>query len=316
MNFVQSITTWVKNNKLAAVLLGLLVFLFGRNLLNTFIGISGMTMQTASYQSRGDYGMVGAPAMMGKVGSYEMADSYYVPEPLPPSSSENRLVVFNSNMSLLVKNVAETTRSFINFTESIGGFMVNSNLSNPEEAATATLDLRVPSNQLEQALEYFRSASVKVVSENLSGQDVTDQFEDIDEKLRILRTNKARMEGIMAQASEISDIVNIQQQIFNLQSQIDSHVGRQQYLLKTSQLSSVTIYLSTDEFSLPYTPDEPWRPNVVFKRAVRSLVATLQNVGTLGIWVGVYSVLIVPAIVLIVIIKRKLISRKPMPPAK
>jgi len=194
--------------------------------------------------------------------------------------------------------VSQTVQMIKSHAESLGGYMVDANISNPIDAANGTITVRVPAENFETTLAYFRELSVKVVSENLQGTDVTDQFQDIGERLRILEGNKFRMEQLMAQTVEISDMIQIQQQIFQLQDQIDSLKGQQQYLSQTSRLAKVTVYLSTDELALPYAPSESWRPAVIFKQAVRSVLTHLQKLGTLVIWLVVYSIIWIPLFVL------------------
>jgi hypothetical protein len=176
--------------------------------------------------------------------------------------------------------------------------MVSSNVSSPEEAPTATLVIRVPSETLEQTLDYLRGQSIKVVSENLTGQDVTDQYVDYDKRIAILESTKAKFEQILESASEISDITNLNREIISIQNQIDSLKGQQEGLSKRAEMSKLTIYLSTDEIALPYAPSETFRPGVIFKLAIRSLISNLRTVATWLIWLGVYSLVIVPLVLL------------------
>src|SRR3989344_6040445 len=153
------------------------------------------------------------------------------------------MVVRNSNMSLKVTNVAYTIYQIVSYVENAGGYMVDSTLSNPEDATTGNITVRAPEESLDETLSYFRTLSVKVVSENLTGRDVTDQYQDIEERLRILEGNKRRFEEIMVSAGEISDILQIQKEVLVIQSQIDSLKGQQQLLSQTAKLSKVTVYL-------------------------------------------------------------------------
>jgi len=93
----------------------------------------------------------------------------------------------------------------------------------------------------------------------------------------------------MDQATRVSDLMEIQMQLTNIQQQIDSYKGQQNYLEQTSKLTSISVTLSTDELALPYAPDKAWRPEVIFKLAVRSLVGTLRGFGSAAIWIAVYS---------------------------
>ena len=204
----------------------------------------------------------------------------------------------------MAKKVVEVKKNILDYTTTNGGYMVSSNVSNPQDAPTASVIIRVPSDKLESALDYFHSLSVKVVSENLSGRDVTDQYVDIDARLKTLRSTKERFESILAQALEIKDITNLTREILSVQSQIDSYIGQQESLKQNASLAKLTIYMSTDELALPYAPSETFRPNVIFKLAVRSLIGFTRGLATWAIWIGVYAVVWVPALVIFIVIKR------------
>lgn len=237
------------------------------------------------------------PAGSSKTALREIAPLPLVPES-PPTTQTDRLVVQESNLSLVVKNVRESVDKIVDQAKSVGGYMVSSSLSQPEEAPYANVVVRVPSKNLKLVLEYFRSLAVKVSSENLYGYDVTDEYTDIEARLATLNKTKAKFEEIMNKAEKIQDILEVQRQLISLQDQIDSLKGRQQYLEKTAELAKITLYLSTDEFSLPYAPAAPFRPAVIFKYAIRSLVGTLRSGVKLLIWVVVYSVIWLPILLI------------------
>lgn len=297
---MSAIFVWIKNNKLTAVLI-LIVFYF--LLKNSF---SFFGYRTTTPLQRADYGYA-SKTMPGVGGAGEMmSDILPAPQEAPPTTDvKNRLVIKESYLSLLVNNVTDVQKQIIKKAEELGGYMVNSNLDNPQEAATATVIVRVPSTKLDQALDYFRGLSVKVISENLQGQDVTDQYVDIEARLLTLLKTKAKFEEIMDKATEIQDILNVQREIINLQSQIDALKGQQQYYEKSAQMAKLTVYLSTDELALPYAPSEAWRPEVIFKQAVRSLVGSLRKVGTAIIWLAVYSIIWIPVGIIVFLFYRK-----------
>jgi hypothetical protein len=104
--------------------------------------------------------------------------------------------------------------------------------------------------------------------------------------------------------------MSVQTQLMNIQSQIDSVKGQQKYLEQSAKLTKVTIYLATDEISLPYAPTNVWRPVVIFKTAVRSLIGTFQSIGSLTIWLVAYLPIIVPVVAVVYLIKRRQILTK------
>jgi len=122
--------------------------------------------------------------------------------------------------------------------------------------------------------------------------------------LETLYKTKAKFEEILDKADKVQDILQVQRELTNLQAKIDQLKGRKQYLEKTARLAKVTVYLSTDEWALPYQPAEAFRPQVIFKQAVRSLIKTLRGVAKLLIWIVVYLPVWGGIILLFVLIKR------------
>lgn len=291
---MNKIFSWIKSNILTVILIVIILFLIGSRQNSSFgvsnmRGVSSLSVPTAGGVSEMAY---------GDVSQKSMAVSLPQPDFTPQADVTNRMVIQNSDMSLLVKDVPKARDEIINFAQDNGGYMVNSSISNPTDAPSATVIIRVKSAKIKQALEYFRSIAVKVVSENLEGYDVTDQYVDVEKRIAILEESKVQIQNILKEAREISDISNLTQQILNLQSQIDSYKGQQESLAKNADLAKISIYLSTDEIALPYAPSDTFRPAVIFKLAIRSLVSDLRGLATKAIWMLVYGVIWIPIVIL------------------
>ncbi|NMB57410.1 DUF4349 domain-containing protein [Candidatus Beckwithbacteria bacterium] len=221
-------------------------------------------------------------------------------------SVQDRMVAKDSNISLLVKDVKQTANEILTYTLENGGFMVNSSVTNPEKQANGQLVIRIPAEKLDATMEFLTRKAIKVASQNTTGTDITDQYQDNQARLDILQANLARFEEIMDKATTTDQILNVQREIFSLQDQIDAIKGQQKYMDETSKYARIVIFLSTDELSLPYAPDQVWRPEAVLKNAVRSLILVLRSIASIVIWLGVFSVIIVPVVLLVRFISKKL----------
>lgn len=277
---------WIKQNKIVSLLVLVILFL----ILNQNSGSKGIP---TPYKSSGE-SAISVPSL-----SIAPVRNNFAPTP-----QQDRLVVTESNLSLVVKNVRQASDNVVGIAKEVGGFMVNQYLSQPNDAPYATVTVRVPQDKLQEVMNRYRDLSLKVTSENIMGTDVTDEYVDINSRLDTLNKTKAKFEDIMAKAVTVQDTLDVQRELINLQDQIDSLKGRQDYLKKTSELSKVTVYLSTDEFSLPYAPNETFRPEVIFKTAARSLIENLRNIAGFIIWVAVYSVIWVPALIIIYFVQK------------
>lgn len=279
---------WLKTNWLVAILLCIILFLLKDRLPGNFnsgrisVGSSRLDMSTKEIGISPDF--------------FPQA---------PPSDATNRLVIQDTNLSLVVKEVATVIKQIESITSNLGGYLVNSYLSRPEGAASGNIVVRVPESKRPEALESFKKMSLKVVSESVSGTDVTDEYVDLESRLTILLTTKQKFEAILNRAESVTDLLSVQRELTTLQGQIDSLRGQQKYYQQSAKLSKISVYLSTDELSLPYAPSTEWRPLVVFKTAVRSLISTLRGFGNLLIWLTVYSVIFVPLVVVFLFLRRR-----------
>jgi hypothetical protein len=293
----------VKTHKLTTLLLVVVGYFFFRN----YFGVSTYNLTAPSTATYDMAPAAGVNAGVGGVslGSLKTSNSALRQEAAPQPQIADRMVIQESNLSLVVDNVRSRVDAVLNETTKEGGYMVSSSISQPEEAPFATLVVRVPAKSLKGFLEFLRGQAVKVSSENLLGTDVTDQYTDLDARLATLNKTKVKFEEILDKAVTVQDILTVQQQIISLQSQIDAVRGQQMYLEKNAEVAKITIYLSTDEYSLPYAPATPFRPSVIFKEAVRSLVLTTRSLVSKAIWIAVYSPLWLPVVLVIWFIRRR-----------
>jgi len=199
---MTKIVNWIKRNKLLTlIIIVFLLFIVEKFLPGYFLSIKPLqkTLQAPMNESGVGEDMVLTPsADRGGVGIVPIPEPDYA-----PTETEERLVVEESSMSMVVSDVRETSDKVIDHIKSVGGYMVNTSLVNPEEAPFATVTVRVPAENLRSALDYFRSLAVKVTSEKIKGTDVTDEYVDIEARLATLEKTKAKFEEIMDKATQV-----------------------------------------------------------------------------------------------------------------
>jgi len=296
---MNKLIDWVRRNKLNSILILLVLFLFFKKAPAYFPSVL-KTSNIGFEQQAVD--MAPASISLGRGGVSS--------ESAPMPEVEDRMVVQESNLSIVVDDVRKSSDQILNKVNAIGGYMVSSSVSQPQESSSGTLTVRVPAEELGSMLEYLRTVGVKVTSENLFGRDVTDQYVDLDARLSTLNKTKAKFESILDTATKITDILEVQRQLIYIQDQIDRLKGQQEYLEKTAENAKITIYLSTDEWSLPYAPDDNFRPQVIFKQAVRALVRSLRGLVEKSIWVGVYGAVWLPIGLIALVVVKKINKRK------
>ncbi len=293
---MQQLVSCVRSNKLSFFLFIIVVYLLLSPKFSSVLPNRGVSLGAP------EMGMVRTTMMDAK----EIQSPFLGGSPVAYTSTQDRLIARETSLSLKVTDVAAVSEQILGIAKTMGGYMIDSSLTNLDDGQSASISIRVPSEKLSDTLAALRGVAVKVVTENRSGTDITDQYSDLDEQLRILQATKTKFESILAKAESVEDMLAVQQQVLSLQAQIDSIKGQQKYMQGTAQYSRVQIYLSTDELSLPYAPVQSWRPALVWKEAVRSLMLHARSIATLAIWAVVYAPVLIIAILVLIVLRRRM----------
>ncbi|GIW62676.1 MAG: hypothetical protein KatS3mg090_0502 [Patescibacteria group bacterium] len=219
------------------------------------------------------------------------------------SISNDTMYQRNFYVSLTVSDVKVFSERLSAFVESVGGVIIDKSVSFPEENYYGYASFRVPANKLDEVRSFFRDNSLKIVSEVESASDITDNYIDISQRLSRLNDTKERLSKLYDSAKDVADIIEIHKQIQQIETQIESLIGRQRYLQESVDTILVTVYFSSDESRLPFLPDDKFDPVLTFKKAVRQLLVVVYRLIDFAIYSIVFSVIVIPVIVLVYILK-------------
>ncbi len=108
------------------------------------------------------------------------------------ATTQERLVVQTAALTLVVTDPVASVAAVRALAEAMDGFVVASNVYQSTYGASdlvanyASITIRVPSERLTEALDRIKGDSIQVRSENISGEDVTSQYVDLELRLRNL----------------------------------------------------------------------------------------------------------------------------------
>jgi hypothetical protein len=202
----------------------------------------------------------------------------------------NRMIVKNGSVSVVVKDVLESVKNITSYTEGHKGFVVQSNNYKSGTIPYGVVTIRVPASEFEGTITYVKTLG-NVVSENITGTDVTEEYVDLEGQLKNLQAAEQQFLAIMKRADKIADILAVQNELTRVRGQIEGIQGRMKYLKETADMSSITVNLSTDPSALPVVDKDTntWKPVAVIKEALRSLVEVGKGVLNFLIWVVIFS---------------------------
>jgi len=96
----------------------------------------------------------------------------------PPGTTEDRKSIRTGEIGLIVKSPRDVSEKVRELTERLGGFLVNSEINGGTDAASASLQIRVPVNKFEEVRAEIRKLGLRIESEKLNAEDVTKQYVD------------------------------------------------------------------------------------------------------------------------------------------
>jgi hypothetical protein len=212
------------------------------------------------------------------------------------------MIVRKASLSLIVADAAKASESIARQAASFGGFVADSRTWRENDQVRANLTLRVPAQNLDAMLSSARKASVRVQSETVSGEDVSQEFSDLGARLRNAEAAEVELRALLATVRErtqkAAEILEIYEKLTEVRGEIEEAKGRMLYLSQMTAMSTITIDLTPDAIAQPVV--EPgWRPVAVIREATRSLVSALQWLANLAIWAVIW---VLPLLLLLALV--------------
>jgi hypothetical protein len=211
----------------------------------------------------------------------------------------SRMVIKTGWLNLVVKDVLDTAKKIEKFAEENGGWVVSSNISEYEKVPSGSVTVRVPAEKFEQAKDYFRSLAVRVTDERTESQDITEDYVDLQSRLRNLEAAESQLLELMKEAGKVSEILEVHKELTNVRQQIEQIKGKMQYLEQSVKMSSITVNLALSEELLPVPPAEKWRPKYVLLQTWKSVLNFWKGFSYFLIKLIIWAQVWVPALIII-----------------
>lgn len=160
-----------------------------------------------------------------------------------------RKVIRNAEIQLETAEPEAAQQKITGIAESKGGFVVESNQSTSDlqlkKRDTVMMTLRIPADRFSSALDEIRSTADKVIAETVKGEDVTEEFIDVEARLKAQKALEQQYLEIMKRASSVEDALYVQSELAEVRGEIEKVEGRKRYLENQSSMSTITLKLQT-----------------------------------------------------------------------
>jgi hypothetical protein len=229
---------------------------------------------------------------------------YNTGAPASDPAAYDRMVIKNAEIRLLVKESEVAIDGVTQLVGDVRGYIVSSQFwyseYNGENYQYATITIGIPADQFEAVLRRLRNLSIRVLNETASGQDVTDQYVDLQSQLTNLEATRDRIKSFLDQATTVDEALRINQQLSDIEAQIEQVKGKMNYLSDRSAFSTITITIEPDLPPIPptITPTPmatatpiPWNPGKTFEKSTKTLTSAYQGIVEFLIW---FFIVLVP----------------------
>jgi uncharacterized protein DUF4349 len=224
-------------------------------------------------------------------------------------------IIYHAQLTVRAQNVNSATSKATQIAEGIGGYVSSeNNSSNPDHPsqATATITLKIPVTSYAGTLSELATSLGTQLSLQQQAQDVTEQVADVNSQVTSFEAAIAQLRALLSHAGSVNDLLNVQNQINQEETQLESLEAQQRALSHETTYATVTVTILGPKAKPPvHHPKAPPSLGGGWKAGWRGLRITVD--WTLAFLGAVAPFAVVGAVIAFVILRgrRWLLRRRP-----
>jgi hypothetical protein len=214
-----------------------------------------------------------------------------------PVGNIDRKIIKTGNLNLKVDRTDDALAKITKIaTDNKGEIFSSSFRQNSSKVKSGNVTVKVPVNNFDQAFNDLKKVASLVLNESTSGNDVTEQYADLQSQLKNKQAEEQQYLEILKQAQKIQDILDVTQRLSATRGQIEQLQGRIKLMDSQTDMSTINVSLSEDA---DITFVDTWRPFQLVKDTFNLLFKDLQKFIN---FIIVLIIRIIPVLILYVII--------------
>ena len=200
------------------------------------------SMKDVEYSN--DVGQVGDEAKKEVVSETEKSNEN-------PSLSQ-RKIIHKAIISAHVKELKVAQEKMTEKVSKYNGYIVESTIFQESDSRShGRMVVRVPEEHFETFLSEAEGQVAKVLERNITGEDVTEQYVDLESRLKSKRAVESRLLVFMESAEKTEDLLKISADLAKVQEEIEVLVGKIKYLDNQTSYSTIEISFYEDRVIVP-----------------------------------------------------------------
>lgn len=233
----------------------------------------------------------------------------------PETLSADRSVVSTGSMLMAVEAPLDASNDVTTIVEDAGGRVDSRTESEATDfaGAEALMTLRIPSEKLDATLDEI-GALGDIVSVSISRDDVTTQVLSVDAQIRALESSVARLETLLANATVMTDLIELESALTTRQAELDSLNAQQAYLDDQIALSTISLTLREKAQTPAGIPTTFVDGLMTGAQALTWLISVVVVVIGFALpWLGIAALVAAIVVGIVKLVRRKKATRQQQP---
>lgn len=168
---------------------------------------------------------------------------------LGASAEKTAKIIKTAALTIKTQGFDDDLKTLRDVVESLGGRVESETVSGDKAKGalrSASLTLRIPEDKLDEFLQSAQGVSGRVTSSSVTSQDVSDSYYDTQSRLDTQKTKLERLNQLMAQATDVADLIEIESAVSDTQYMIDAYTGQLSGYDSQISYSSVDVSLKEE----------------------------------------------------------------------
>ncbi|HYK27296.1 MAG TPA: DUF4349 domain-containing protein [Streptosporangiaceae bacterium] len=187
----------------------------------------------------GSYGGTGVPTSAGDLSRKAVETARLLPT--------DQSIIYTAALTIRAPDIAAATRKAISIAVAAGGYTAGENAAsgpNGKPGGTVSLTLKIPVAAYQSVLAQLSGSALgKQISLRQQATDVTQQVADVNSLVSSQRAAISALQGLLKKAASVSGLLQVQQQISQDESTLNSLLAQQRSLDHETTYATVNMTL-------------------------------------------------------------------------
>ena len=154
-------------------------------------------------------------------------------------------------------NVGGIINDLVERTASLGGYSENKAVTTEKNKTKGSVTLRIPSEEVDNFLNYISGKNYSIESIKDSSEDVTLQYTDIEARINVLEIRKENYYRYLREARNIDETMKIERELNSVTQELESLYSQIRVMSSRINYSTVNVDVSYNSYA-PDSLEENW----------------------------------------------------------